>query len=298
MRSNSFIPNQNKIIVVGATGQIGSRLYASAQNFGTVVGTSSQGKNQFLRLDLGDLSSIDVIDIKHGDFVFLTAAISAPDVCAEQYDHAYSINVDRTFKFVRQALSRGARVIFFSSDAVYGEQKNAIDDFATANPIGEYAKMKNEIEKSFLGNDQFKSIRISYVFSKDDTFTRYLVRCLKTSETAFIYHPFYRSIVYVDDVVQGALSMAVNWHLVSHQFVNFGGPEILSRVDFVNRIKNDYMPNLKYEIVTPDGSFFDRRPRVIAMESPILSKLLGRETTKLSEALRLKFSPGSDSCFS
>ena len=66
--------------------------------------------------------------------------------------------------------------------------------------------MKSEVEKRFLGNPFFKTIRLSYVFSREDKFTKYLVGCAQRDEEAELFHPFYRAIIHRDDVVEGALS--------------------------------------------------------------------------------------------
>ncbi len=276
------------IIIVGAKGYLGSALIARANTVGNVLGTSSTGGNGLLALRLDAPADFEYHRIRQGDLVLLTAAISAPDICAREHDRAWAVNVTGTSAFISKAIECGARVIFFSSDTVYGEREEAFDEGASCNPAGEYALMKHEVEQRFAGNPGFKTIRLSYVFSLEDKFTRYLAGCAKNDAEAELFHPFYRAIIHRDDVVCGAMALAEHWEQTPESNINFGGPQVLSRVEFVECLRADHLKNLRFKVTQPDGNFFINRPRVIAMTSPVLERLLGRTPHSLSEAARLE----------
>lgn len=281
--------NSSTVFVIGATGYIGSPLFDSAMLVGAVFGTSSSGKKDFLPLRLDAASDFDYGKIGTGDVVLLTAAISAPDVCSREHERAWAVNVTGTSSFISKIISSGARVIFFSSDTVYGERSDEFDERAACNPAGEYAEMKAEVEKNFLGNPLFKSIRLSYVFSREDKFTKYLSGCAERGEEAELFHPFYRAIIHRGDVVEGALALAKWWDEFPQQVINFGGPEVLSRIDFAECLKRNALPSLRFRVTEPGDEFFKNRPRAIAMSSEILPKLLGRPSRTLAEAVRIEF---------
>ena len=44
------------------------------------------------------------------------------------------------------------------------------DENSDPKPLGEYGKMKLLVEKEFSREERFKTLRLSYVFSKDDKF--------------------------------------------------------------------------------------------------------------------------------
>jgi hypothetical protein len=73
--------------------------------------------------------------------------------------------------------------------------------------------------------------------------------------------------------------------------INFGGPEVLSRVDFAERLKHAALPDLMFRVTEPGEEFFKNRPRVIAMSSNILPELLGRPSRGLAEAAQIEFAP-------
>jgi nucleoside-diphosphate-sugar epimerase len=282
------------VFVVGASGYIGSALFANAKKVGSALGTSSTGGNYLLPLRLDAPADFDYGKIRSGDVALLTAAISAPDICAREHDRAWAVNVTGTSCFIQSVIDRGARVVFFSSDTVYGEREDGFDESAACNPAGEYAEMKREVEQRFSGDASFKSIRLSYVFSREDKFSRYLTGCAERNEEADLFHPFYRAIVHRDDVVEGALALAVSWDDVPEQIINFGGPQLLSRIEFAEFLRDAHLHNLRFKVTEPGADFFKNRPRVIAMTSPVLSKLLGRPPRNLFDAALMEFPPSSN----
>lgn len=278
-----------KILTIGASGYIGKSLHASAVTSFDGYGTSSVGADGLIQLRLDAPADFDYGLILPIDVVFLTAAISAPDVCASEHARAWAVNVAGTSEFITQVMSRGGRVVFFSSDTVYGERSNKFDETVESQPAGEYAEMKSEVENRFLGNRLFKSVRLSYVFSREDKFTKYLSGCAVRGEEADLFHPFYRAIIHRDDVVEGALALAQRWDEFPQKVINFGGPEVLSRMDFADCLKSAALPNLRYRVTEPGDDFFKNRPRVIAMSSNVLPELLGRSSRRLLEAAQIEF---------
>lgn len=277
------------ILVVGASGYLGAALLKSVGNTAVGCGTSSLGTDFLLRLLLDVPDEFDYEIIQPSDVVLLTAAISAPDICSRNHDRARAVNVTGTSAFIERVIERGGRVIFFSSDTVYGEKEASFDEQVICNPAGEYAEMKHEVEKRFIGNPLFKAIRLSYVFSSEDKFTKYLLGCAERHEEAEIFHPFYRAVIHRDDVVQGAIALAQRWDEFLQPVINFGGPAILSRVEFAECMQKHAFPNLRFCIAEPGDAFFKNRPRTIAMESTILPDLLGRPAHTLAEAVQIEF---------
>jgi nucleoside-diphosphate-sugar epimerase len=288
-----------RVLVVGATGYIGSRLLqvARAQGY-DATGTSSDGRDGTLALDLASHDAgVPPADWRAGELVLVTAAISAPDICANDRPRAYRVNVVGSGRLIEGLLARGLRVAFFSSDTVYGERPQAFDESATTEPAGDYAAMKHELEQRFIGHPAFKSLRLSYVFSNEDKFTRYLAACAAAHRVAEIFDPFDRSVIHRDDVVAGALALATpeGWACAAQPVINFGGPATISRATYAQTLRNRVWPALRYDVVTPEPSFFINRPRRIAMQSPLLARLLGQAPRTLFEAISLEFPNAQES---
>lgn len=283
-----------KYFVIGGRGYVGAALFSSIPECVVGLRTASSAAAGYLRLRLESSQDHADLPIHDGDVVFLTAAISAPDICAREHDRAWGANVIGTSAFISSVIDRGARVIFFSSDTVYGEREDEFEEKTACNPAGEYAEMKREVEQRFAGYASFKAIRLSYVFSREDKFSRYLAGCAERNEEADLFHPFFRAIVHRDDVLEGALALAERWDDVPEQVINFGGPEVLSRIDFAECLREAHLHDLRFKVTEPGADFFKNRPRIIAMTSPVFARLLGRLPRTLREAVRLEFASFSN----
>lgn len=272
--------------VIGATGYIGNHIFSNLKKTSVTIGTTTKNLNGFVNFNLSDPSSFNYDLIKPLDNIFFVSAISSPD----NMEKAREINVVGTEYFITQAIKKGARIIFFSSDTVYGESSSVCNENSICNPTGEYALMKKEIENVFVENNLFKSIRLSYVFSKKDKLTSYLIECHNKNESAKLFHPFIRSFIHLDDVVEAVVSLSQKWDDFPHPVINLGGPQMISRIEFAEILKTFALPNLQFEQTSPSEDFFLKRPKIINMESPYLNQLLSKPANSIDEAVRIEFS--------
>lgn len=278
------------LVVVGAAGYIGRRIAALVPDALRVFHAGSSpcpGEGPAVSLEAA--ATFEYGRIRAGDVVLLTSGISSPDRCAKDPDRARAVNVTGTGEFISRLLDRQARVIFFSTDAVYGEQPDRFDETQPCRPLGVYAELKHEVECRFLGTPGFKTIRLSFVFSRDDSFTTYLIRTAEAGAEASLYSPFQRAVIHREDVVLGAVSLARDFDAVTSDIVNVGGPAVLDRPEFASVLRSAALDSLRWTTVTPPPEFFANRARSICMTSPILAGLLGRQPASLREAVQHEF---------
>lgn len=276
------------LFIIGGSGYIGACLLSAVPE--NAWGTSSKLDNgRLIHFDLAEPRCFPWHRICGGDVVVVTAAISSPDICAREYERVWLLNVTGTSSFISEVISRGGRIVFYSSDTVYGERTDEFDETTPCNPAGDYAVMKHEVEKRFLGNPAFKTIRLSYVFSSEDKFTKYLYGCSEQGKEAEVFHPFYRAVVHRYDVVQGTIALARRWDEFPQSVINFGGPDVVSRVEFAQTMKDIVLPTLRFRQINPEEEFFANRPRIIQMKSPLLASLLERPAHSLRKAMHVEF---------
>lgn len=278
------------IVIIGAAGYIGRRLASVAPDAMRVFhagGSATPPESQAVSLE--SPATYDYASVGEGDVVLLTSGISSPDRCAADPDRARAINVTGTGEFISRLLDRGSRVVFFSTDAVYGEQEEPFSESQPCRPLGAYGELKHEVEQRFLGDPGFKTIRLSFVFSRDDSFTTYLARCASAGDEASLYSPFRRAIIHRDDVVAGAIALARTFDSFSGGIVNFGGPAIVDRPEFASALQSSAFPRLHWTAADPPVDFFTKRARTICMTSPMLATLLGRQPASLSQAIATEF---------
>ena len=279
--------------LVGATGNIGKRV---VEKGGDKINAISRFE---LKLDQRplyynfDAKTIGGTSIKEGDVIIFAAAISEPSVVSAHFAKALAVNVESTGEFIETALGKGCKVLFLSSDAVYGDVESGFDETHPTNPKGAYAEMKSIVEKRFEKNPNFIALRLSYNFHKDDRFTTYLRQCAEKGVEAEVFDPLTRAVVHRDDTVDAILNIAANWDCADGQYINCGGPDVLSRQQFTEIVRDTALPSLKFKVTQPPAKFYGDRAAYSQMSSPNLEKILGRKRHTIKQAVELEFGVGN-----
>lgn len=269
-------------LIVGKNGFIAKKLLKRGQY---KVTTSNELSSDDVYLDLKNSESFDYSYINEQTNIIFLAAISSPDICNNNYDEAYKVNVIGTKSFIEEAIKKGAKVLFFSSDVVYGNTIENVDEDSKTNPFGNYARMKYEVEKAFVNEKAFKVFRLSYVLSKEDKYLSYLKNCVDKNEVAEVFHPFSRKVVYIEDVLEAIENILAKWDDFENQKFNICGEEDISRKDIADFYNKATANKLEYKILEPDDSFWEARPKDINITSIYLEKLLERKPTKIQNAI-------------
>ena len=270
------------------TGNIGKRILEKGKDINVI--SKKELNLEFSPLSYNfDKDSIGGTPLREGDTIIFTAAISEPAIVSAQFEKATRVNVESTGEFIQGAIDLGCKVLFLSSDTVYGDVETGFDESHPINPKGAYAEMKSIVEKRFEGNPNFKSFRCSLNFYKDDRFTQYLKTCAANNVEADIFDPLTRAIVHRDDTVDAILAVANDWNLAEGQYTNCGGPQVLSRAQIAETMKRVALPNLQFKVSRPPSKFYTDRPAFIEMRSPNLKKILGRSPVTFEEAVKIEF---------
>ena len=270
------------------TGNIGKRFLEKGQDIKVITKKELNLETKPLNYNF-DKDSIGGTPLREGDTIIFTAAISEPAIVSAQFEKATRVNVESTGEFIQGAIDLGCKVLFLSSDTVYGDVETGFDESHPINPKGAYAEMKSIVEKRFEGNPNFKSFRCSLNFYKDDRFTQYLKTCAANNVEADIFDPLTRAIVHRDDTVDAILAVANDWSLAEGQYTNCGGPQVLSRAQIAETMKRVALPNLQFKVSRPPSKFYTDRPAFIEMKSPNLKRILGRSPVTFEEAVKIEF---------
>ena len=270
------------------TGNIGKRVLEKGTDINVITKKELNLETKPLNYNF-DKDSIGGTVLREGDTIIFTAAISEPAIVSAQFEKATRVNVESTGEFIQGAIDLGCKVLFLSSDTVYGDVETGFDESHPINPKGAYAEMKSIVEKRFEGNPNFKSFRCSLNFYKDDRFTQYLKTCAANNVEADIFDPLTRAIVHRDDTVDAILAVANDWNLAEGQYTNCGGPQVLSRAQIAETMKKVALPNLRFKVSRPPSKFYTDRPAFIEMKSPNLKRILGRSPVTFEEAVKIEF---------
>lgn len=265
-----------KIALVGSSGYISRHIINELEHSGlqTEIIRIDMTDDVDLKLELASPETFDYDFLKDTDYIIFTAAISSPDKCAQDFDACWNINVIGTNYFINKALNMGKRVLFFSSDAVFGDIPYMIYNEASATQAQTaYGRMKKAVEDEFKSCKGFKCIRLSYVVSENDRFISYCLNCVRNNEVADIFHPFYRNCITVTDVIRSVVWLIQNWSEFDSFALNLAGPELVSRVRMADEINWFFQNRLRYTISSPGEGFYNNRPKITQICSNYLYEL-------------------------
>jgi dTDP-4-dehydrorhamnose reductase len=137
-----------KILIIGANGQLGKDLVLHFRNLGMEVLAA-------------DLPALDITDPAQTDsfvrqcvpeLIINPAAFTAVDACEEKPELAFKVNRDGAGNVARAAAAVGARLVHFSTDYVFDGTKGApYVESDPPNPVSVYGKSKYAGEQEVAG---------------------------------------------------------------------------------------------------------------------------------------------------
>ncbi|MCT7554563.1 NAD-dependent epimerase/dehydratase family protein [Aliarcobacter butzleri] len=148
----------NKILIIGSTGYFGSNFI-----------NQHKDKYTFEKFSLLN-QKIEDIKLDNIDAILHCAALVHQKV-EHSYEKYHDINVEYPLKLAKLTKQNGVKqFIFISTVAVYGEDKEKLDENTYCQPITPYGKSKLEAEKELLklNDDNFtvSIIRPSMIYGK------------------------------------------------------------------------------------------------------------------------------------
>jgi len=149
----------NKILITGSNGYLASNFlnqYKKVYDF-----------EKFSLLN----QKIEDINFDNIDIILHCAALVHQKV-EQPYEKYHEINVDYPLKLAKLAKQNSVKqFVFISTIAVYGEEKEKLDENTICNPITPYGKSKLEAEKGLLklNDDSFivSIIRAPMIYGKN-----------------------------------------------------------------------------------------------------------------------------------
>jgi len=156
-----FIKKMMNVLLIGGSGFVGTHLISTLKDFYNVTNLDKNQSRFYPDITIiGDVRDKDILkkELKGKDIVILLAAEHRDDV--SPVNLYYDVNVEGT-KNVLEAMDFNdvRTLIFTSSVAIYGLNKNCPDENHCADPFNHYGKSKwqaEEILRDWYNKDQIK----------------------------------------------------------------------------------------------------------------------------------------------
>ncbi|KAB1062703.1 SDR family oxidoreductase [Salibacter halophilus] len=235
-----------KVLITGVNGLIGNEI--AKEFFGKASFTVGTGRGAqrcksldlYVELDLEETSKIrSVLDQVKPDVIIHSGAISQVDVCEENKEKAFRINVQATKEIVSWCSDRNKRLVFFSSDFVYAGKSLSYDEQDFQSPVNYYGYTKMMAERCIYENlKNFSIIRPVLVYGLKDSAKRenifsWLRKDLSDNKIVKIVYDQWRKPTYVDDVALATASIVFGKFTGSF---NICGPQEYSVFGFAREI--------------------------------------------------------------
>lgn len=251
---------EGKALIVGALGQVGSHLcalYSEQPGTPRVLGTSREGGDGLLSLDLSALRSRENVErvLEGNDFnsVFCIGAMTDVDRCEEHKERAFQVNAAAPGFLAQFAWSRCMPFIYFSTEYVFAGRTDRPGPYQTddqPDPINIYGQSKLAGERAVSeSHPEALIIRTTVVYGPERRGNNYLHRVLRNlteGKSMRVPEDQISTPTYNRDLVR------IVDHLVrdgAGGVFHVCGTELLNRYQFALQIASSF--DLNAELLTP-----------------------------------------------
>ena len=157
---------KKKILLTGASGSLGLKVYNLLKQKFVVIGVCNKKKiDNLIRCDLNNRFNLcKLLNMHNPDIIIHCAALTNVDYCERFPKEAYAFNFKVTKNITKwiQKYSKKTKLIFISSDQVYGNLKSPHYEKNT-KPINVYGKTKLKAELSVKKIKKYLILRVNFV---------------------------------------------------------------------------------------------------------------------------------------
>jgi dTDP-4-dehydrorhamnose reductase len=290
--------DKTKLLVIGASGLLGSRLMQQAGATYATQGTYNpevDGKS-FWRLEPLDIGSKDEVEKLfekvRPDVAILCAAMTNVDACETKPLIANRVNATGPELVARSCKKMNVRLVHVSTDYVFdGRKTRKYTEEDVPRPISVYGSSKLSGERAVLSTlPEAVVARPAVLYGWNplegkDNFVTWVLRKLKKGEKVTMFEDQWISPTFADDLARTLLDLVGMdvkgiWHV--------SGPDCLDRPTCGRMIANAFDLDEKLVVPVPSSSVSlpAKRPKYSCLDVGKVEKLLGRKTKSFEEGLK------------
>lgn len=294
----------DKLLIIGATGLVGSKISSMAAEHGFEAYNTHNARNAPLPraypLDISDReATLRLVRKIDPQAIVNTAALHNVDYCETHQEEADRINVGGAKNLVQAASENNSRLIHLSTDYVFDGAQGHYSELDTPHPLQYYAQTKLESERvvSQLGDYAIARPSVIYGWSpleatgvpsssgKTVNFAMFVLDKLKKGETVKAVRDQYSSPTFADNLAESLLRLAERSE--KGQF-HTAGRSCMSRYEFGIKLAEvfGYPARLIQPVFTSEFKQVAMRPKNSCLQVQKAERTLGMRFLTAEEGIR------------
>ena len=241
-----------KVLLLGATGLLGSNIYKALNQKFTVIPTARKisHSKKYLLLDITNYNQLkNIIEQYNPDVIINCIAFTDVDKAEEQKKTAYDINV-KTVKNIVKASSKDSKILHISSDYVFDGKKDNYIETDSTFPVNYYGRTKLEAENILIGSNRDVLIfRLNVLFDgnkQKNNFFSWVCSALLNKEKINVAIDQISNPVYIPDFIDILIdSILLNYSGLYH----YGSLNPISRYEFAINISK--LLEIETDLINP-----------------------------------------------
>jgi len=283
---------KRKLLVTGASGLLGSKIFELAKNDYTVIPLHKTKPLHSNSLKLDITSTAEVLNLFHKlkpYAVIHAASETNVDKCETQREHAWQINVEGTRNIATACQRIGSNLVYISTDYVFDGEKGNYEEKDRPNPINYYGITKLEGERQVIQNYRNHVIlRTSVIYGWHQwkqNFATWVINQLRQSKEMEVVDDHYNTPTLADNLAEMVIEALQN----SLQGIyHASGIERISRYDFAIQIARTF--HLDPSLIKPTKmsqltTWIAKRPKDSSLNTDKIQKHLKTKPLSITDGL-------------
>ena len=285
-----------KILITGVNGLVGNSLYKLLEESDHIVYSSSRNIEGLAKykVDITNKNEVDsFFESEKPDLVINSAAMADVDLCEEERELCWKVNVEGVQNLVDMCNRYGSHLTHISTDYIFdGKKESGIYlENDKHNPQGYYAESKLEGERIILDSNISHSILrtiLVYGLHNKPNIITFLKSYLEEGKSVNLVSDQVRMPTFVDDLSRACISASEK---KARGVFHICGPEQMSYLDIGNRIAEyfSFDKSLINHVQTKDLNQKAKRPFRTGFDLQKSKEKLNYIPTNFEDSLKLIF---------
>lgn len=226
------------IIIIGASGFIGKRIYKYLFDKFEIYGTGYTNKD-FDRVDVTSKEELERYILNKNPDIIIWLSGKDTTFCENNPIDGIAINVgglNNLLNILRENNLK-SKIMYISSDRIFDGKKGNYIESDPISPQTNYGFTKKICETILKrSNQDYKIIRISAVFGKGGVFTEWLLSHLKDQNKTGIFSNSYFTPTPIALIYENIEEIINNWESITEKTIHLSGGLRMSRFEFASFI--------------------------------------------------------------